>query len=67
MEYSTSHIKSLVQLAFWRSAATITGLAVRKKSLLQRTLMFAPVVIASALAYMLGWFFGELLLKAMPF
>jgi hypothetical protein len=67
MEYSTSHIKSLAHLAFWRSAATITGLAVRNKSILQRTLMFAPVLVASALAYLLGWFFGELLLKAMPF
>jgi len=51
-----------IKLAFWRTAASAMGFAVRKKNTLERTINYAPFAVAGAAAYLLGRLIGELLM-----
>ena len=50
-----------LRVVFWRAAAYLTGLAIRRKTDLDAVLGFAPAVLYGALAYALGWLIGQLL------
>ncbi len=56
-----------IRISFWRSAACLTGMAVKNKRIIQRVLYLAPVGIAAALAYALGRLFGEIVLWGLSF
>ncbi len=51
-----------IKLAFWRTAASVMGFAIRRKTTLERTINYAPFAVAGAVAYLLGRLIGELLM-----
>ena len=51
-----------IKLAFWRTAASAMGFAIRRKNILERTINYAPFAVAGAVAYLLGRLIGELLM-----
>jgi len=55
------HPTIALRVVFWRAAAYITGLAIRRKTDLDAVLRYAPAVLYGALAYALGWVIGNLL------
>jgi hypothetical protein len=57
---------NFIRRAFWRTAAELTGWAVRHKDELQTSLSYAPFVLAGALAYLLGRLVGAVLLNGIP-
>jgi hypothetical protein len=46
---------------FWRLAASVTGAALERKSMLRQALNWAPIVLFGCLAFVLGRLAGELL------
>ncbi len=65
-EYLTN-LNYTIRINFWRSAAYLTGMAVKHKRVIQRVLYLAPVGIAAILAYAFGRLFGEILLWGLSF
>ena len=62
MDKNYSHPIDMMKVTFWRLAASMIGIAVRRKDIFERILTYTPFVIAGAVAYMLGRLIGELLL-----
>jgi hypothetical protein len=65
-EYLTD-LNYTIRINFWRSAAYLTGMAVRHKRIIHRVLYLAPVGLAAILAYVFGRLFGEILLWGLSF
>lgn len=62
MDISISRTLDAVQLGFWRTAAKLTGIAVKNKSNLHRIVLYTPVALAAVVAYLLGRILAELML-----
>lgn len=58
--------RNTIRCAFWRLAAQLTGMAVRKKMFLKQLLTYIPLALAGAAAYVLGRLAGEILLRVFP-
>ena len=65
-EYLTN-LNYTIRINFWRSAAHLTGMAVKHKRVIQRVLYLTPVGIAAILAYAFGRLLGEILLWGLSF
>lgn len=54
-------IKTKAQIIFWRTAARVTGYAIRHKKRLYQALTVAPVLIVALAAFIIGRGLGQLL------
>ena len=56
-------VSETLQVIFWRIAAQFTGIAVRNQTSLKTALRYSPILLAGALAYLLGRTAGLLILQ----
>lgn len=62
MDKTISDTIDIFKITFWRIAASLIGVVVRRKNSFELLLTCAPFMVAGAVAYMLGRLIGELLL-----
>ena len=65
-EYITK-LNFTLRISFWRSAAFLTGVGVRHRRIIRHILYLAPIGLAALVSYLLGRFFGEILLWSLSF
>jgi hypothetical protein len=61
MDTVLSKTTEMIKIAFWRMTASLMGLAVRRKRVVERWITYAPFAIAGGIAFLLGRLIGELL------
>ncbi len=62
MDKTFPQIRDILRLFFWRIAAETTGFAVRHRQQVRQVIWVAPLMLAGAMAYLLGRWVGMLLL-----
>jgi hypothetical protein len=62
MEKQLSRTLDLIQINFWRMAATVIGSAVTHKKALEQMMKYFPYAVAGIGAFLLGRLFGGMLL-----
>ena len=61
MDTVLSKTTEMIKITFWRMTASLIGLAVRRKRVVERWIIYAPFAIAGGIAFLLGRLIGELL------
>lgn len=62
MDETFFSINDFLRWVFWRIAAGVTGLAVRREAFIRRSLRYLPLLFAAGVAYLLGRVFGQVIL-----
>jgi hypothetical protein len=62
MDKTLYNTKAYIKHAFWRTTAICLGWVIRRKTFFQIVVKYSPIVLAGALAFLLGRMMGELLL-----
>jgi len=62
MDKNYTHTIDYMKATFWRIAASLIGIAIRRRKVFDRVMTYTPFAIAGIVAYMLGRLIGELLL-----
>jgi len=61
MDTVLSKTNEMIKIAFWRMTASLIGIAVRRKRVVERWITYAPLAIAGSIAFLLGRLIGDLL------
>jgi hypothetical protein len=62
MDTALSKTTEMIKIAFWRMTASLIGLAIRRKRVIERWIIYVPFAIAGGIAFLLGRLIGEMLI-----